>query len=67
MYFAGFQPQIIDIVNSPKFSKEKIKTMRFFSYAGALFTVTQGVEIERKLGIPILNFYGTMDAHMYFI
>ena len=65
-YVTGLPAQFIRMARSADLEKYNISSLRFFAFAGAPFPAGVAEEVEKKLGCPLLCFYGTMDSHQVF-
>ena len=65
-YVTGLPAHLIRMAQSSDLEKYDISSLRFVSFAGAPFPAGVAEEVEKKLGCPILCFYGVMDTHHVF-
>lgn len=54
--------QLITLVSHPRFKDHDLSSLRFVWTAGAPIPYHQAVEVEEKLGCPLLQHYGSVDA-----
>ncbi|MDP2647431.1 MAG: AMP-binding protein [Desulfobacterales bacterium] len=53
---------LISIVNHPNLAAYDLSSLRILWTGGAPLPYHQGVKVEEKLGCPLLQFYGSIDA-----
>ena len=61
-YVTGLPAHLIRMARSPDIEKYDISSLRFVSFAGAPFPAGVAQEVEKKIGCPMLCFYGAMDS-----
>jgi non-ribosomal peptide synthetase component E (peptide arylation enzyme) len=65
-YISGFPILFIRMARVANIKDYDLSSLRFLCYAGAPFPAGAAEEVEAKLGVPILDFYGTLDSGMVF-
>ncbi len=60
-YYGGFPLHSIQMARHPAFDKYDLKSLRFVGHAGAPFPAGLLEEMEERLGVPLITYYGVNE------